>query len=454
MTFALSDTLTLGEARADAVPLPSVKVLLSKASGESLAEAKLGIEPLVVGASPDCDIAVKDPRMSRRHCELRITERGVILRDLNSKNGTYINKVPILEAILALDALVELGNSTLRLVASGRTTLIPLSPSARFGGAVGASLAMRAVFAKLEKAAPTSETILLLGESGTGKEVLAKAVHDQSPRKGGPFVIFDCSAVAPNLVEDELFGHEKGAYTGANNARAGVLEQAHEGTLFIDELGELPLDLQPKLLRALESRQYRRLGASAHRRFDTRIVAATHRDLRTRIAQNQFREDLYYRLAVAEIHIPPLRERREDIPLLVDRFLNLQTPPRSINDLPPNAMALLESHHWPGNVRELRNTVARFVLFGEEALPPVSSRQTSLVPPPPSSQPASFAGMTLSAAREKVLEDFEKRYIAKRLSEHSGNVTRAADAMGVSRQYLHKLMDKYGMKGGGVREGT
>lgn len=446
MSNALSDTLTLGVARADAVPVPSVKVFVHNSQGDVVAQSKLAIEPLIIGSSPDCDIVVKDPRMSRRHCELRITERGVILRDLNSKNGTYVNKVPILEAILPLEAATELGSSTLRLMASGHTTLIPLSSSARFGSAVGASLSMRAVFAKLEKAAVTSETILLLGESGTGKEVLAKAVHEHSPRKGGPFMVFDCSAVAPSLVEDELFGHERGAFTGANTARPGVLEQAHEGTLFIDELGELPLDLQPKLLRALETRQYRRLGATQPRSFNTRIVAATHRDLHSRVVQGQFRQDLFYRLAVVEIHIPPLRERRDDIPLLVDRFLSLHTPAHSIQDLPPNAIELFKSHDWPGNVRELRNMVARFVLFGEEALAPVSNRRPSV---PPSSSPPSFGGMTLSEAREKVLEDFERRFIGKRLAESGGNVTKAAEAMGVSRQYLHKLMDKYGMKGGG-----
>lgn len=449
MTFSLTDTLTLGEARADSIPVPAVRVVVSRPAGEVLAEAKLGIEPIVVGSHLDCDISIKDPRISRRHCELRLTERGVILRDLNSKNGTYINKIPIIEAILPLNAAAELGSSVLRLADSGRTTLIPLSPFARFGAAIGASLAMRAVFAKLEKVAHSSETVLLLGESGTGKEVLAKAIHDSSPYKEGRFVVFDCGAVAPNLVEDELFGHEKNAFTGAASARAGVLEQANEGTLFIDELGELPIDLQPKLLRAIESREFRRLGGTQPRSFSARIIAATHRDLQTRIAQNQFRQDLYFRLAVAEIHIPPLRERKDDIPLLVDRFLSLHTPPRSLQDFPANAIELLCSHHWPGNVRELRNMVARLVLFGEEALPPASAGRVSQVSSPPSSEPVSFSGLKLGEAREKVLEDFEKRYIAKRLSEHAGNVTRAAEAMGVSRQYLHKLMDRYGLRGGG-----
>ncbi len=249
---------------------------------------------------------------------------------------------------------------------------------------------MRALFARLERTAATQETILLLGESGTGKELLARGIHDQSSRKDGPFVVFDCSAVAPTLLEAELFGFVKGSFTGAHASRAGLLEQANGGTLFIDEIGELPLELQPKLLRALEARQTRRIGGAGHVQFDARIVAATHRDLAAKIASREFREDLYYRLAVVEVLVPPLRERKVDIPLLVERFLAAHVPPHSLDDLPPNALSMLESHHWPGNVRELRNAAARLVLFPnnvEEAFSragaPRSRRAASLPPAPP-----------------------------------------------------------------------
>lgn len=307
---------------------------------------------------------------------------------------------------------------------------------------------MRALFAKLERAAATSETILLLGESGTGKEILARGVHDSSPRRNGPFVVFDCSAIASSLIEGELFGHERGAFTGAEKARAGLLEEADGGTLFIDELGELPIELQPKLLRALEARKTRRLGSNAWRSFDARIVAATHRDLRARIAAGSFREDLYYRLAVVEVHVPPLRERKDDIRLLVERFLAAQVPPRTLSDLPANAMELLTSHDWPGNVRELRNTVARLVLFGGDAFAPSSKNpplgrsgpisQGEGVPPVPT--------LPWSEARDAAIERFARRYLAAKLRESGGNVKKAADASGVSRQFFHDLMKRYGIR--------
>ncbi|XYI04055.1 sigma-54 interaction domain-containing protein [Sorangium sp. So ce1128] len=293
--------------------------------------------------------------------------------------------------------------------------------------------------------AATSETILLLGESGTGKEVLARAIHAASPRSGGPFVVFDCSAVAPNLIEAELFGYTKGAFTGAQTARAGLLEEASGGTLFLDEIGELPIDLQPKLLRALEARQVRRVGAAAYTSFDARVIAATHRDLQGRIASGTFRADLYYRLAVVEAVVPPLRERKEDIPLLVERFLAAQVPPRSIADLPPNALELLRGHHWPGNVRELRNTVARLVLFphlAEEAIVKVAPRPSDM-------GVGQFAALPLREARDMVVEQFERTFIAMKLRDHGGNVARAAASMGVSRQLVHRLMERYGIRSKG-----
>jgi hypothetical protein len=233
------------------VLLPAVRITVRLPHGATV-EAPLGMAPVVVGTSRECELPVADPRVSRRHCELRITSRGIVLRDLGSRNGTFINDVPVMEAILPLGATATLGSSQLSAHLAGDGTVVHLSSMERFGEAVGKSLAMRALFATVERAAASEETILLLGESGTGKEVLARGIHAASRRQSGPLVVLDCSSVAPSLLEAELFGHSRGAFTGADTARAGLLEQADSGTLFIDEIGELPLDLQPKLLRALE----------------------------------------------------------------------------------------------------------------------------------------------------------------------------------------------------------
>ncbi len=274
----------------------------------------------------------------------------------------------------------------------------------------------------------------------------------------------DCGAIAANLVEGELFGHVRGAFTGAATARPGLLELANGGTLFIDELGELPLDLQPKLLRAIESRQLRRLGASEWQPFDARIIAATHRNLRAKATDGSFREDLYYRLAVVEVHAPALRERKDDIEMLVELFLAARDPPCALAELPPNTLSLLQAYDWPGNVRELRNMVARMVLFPEliaeligplvrSALP--APRPSSPVEAEPSAEDAESAedarlgrllSLPLPEAREVVLEQLERSYVAAKLRQHKGNISRAADAMGVSRQLVHRLIERYNLR--------
>ncbi|MEJ7733406.1 MAG: sigma 54-interacting transcriptional regulator [Polyangiaceae bacterium] len=434
---------TLTTVRADHVELPALRVVVTPRQGAAL-EAELGVEPLVVGSDAGCDLVVADARVSRRHCELRLGERGIVVRDLGSKNGVQIGGVAMLEGVVPPGVELRIGNSTLAVHAGTALRSVSLSPGNAFGEALGGSVVMRALFARLERAAQTEETILLLGESGTGKELLARAIHERSNRRGGPFVVLDCSAISPGVVESELFGYVKGAFTDAGAGRLGLLEQAHGGTLMIDEIGELPLELQPKLLRALESRTVRRVGANDYRPFDARVVAATHRDLRARLQAGEFRQDLYYRLAVVEALVPALRDRREDIPLLVERFLAAQSPPRAWADLPGNALELLTAHGWPGNVRELRNVVTRLLLF-PGSLASFQPSPTGSTSPPL----AAIAALGLREAREAVLEHFERAYIAIKLAETSGNVSRAATAMGVSRQFLHRLIDRYGLRGGG-----
>ena len=427
---------TLTRFRPHAVSLPSLEVV---ATGPSGAEhvVPLGLDPIVVGTSAECDLPIEDPHVSRTHCSLALGDDGVVLRDLGSKNGTFVGDVEVHEALLRPGAVARVGQWRIALRVVGEPREVALSTSARFGEAVGGTVVMRALFARLEVAAATQETVLLVGESGTGKELLARAIHDASPRRAGPFTVFDCSAVAPTLVESELFGFVRGAFTGADRDRAGIFEQAHQGTLFLDEIGELPVDLQPKLLRALEARQIRRVGGSAYLPFDARIVAATHRDLAARTREGTFRQDLYYRLAVLEARVPPLRERRDDIELLVERFLAAWSPPLTVHDLPPGALSMLRTHEWPGNVRELRNALARLVVFQDTGLTGAADTTGD-----------AMLALPLRDARQQVIERFERAYLVSQLDAHAGNVTRAAEAAGVSRQFLHRLLERYGLRGG------
>jgi DNA-binding NtrC family response regulator len=436
-------TLTLvRDSLQEHVELPSARVRLSSPGREDKV-AELGLSPIVVGSGQECDLVLDDPYVSRRHCQLELGAAGVIVRDLGSRNGIWLQKARVIEAVLSPGGGVSLGKITLTVEGGeGPRARLPLFSREQFGQAVGRSVVMRALFERLYRAALTEEPVLLIGESGTGKELLAQAIHEASPRRGGPFVVFDCGAVAPSLVEAELFGYEKGAFSGAVEKRVGLLESAAGGTLFLDELGELPLEMQPKLLRALESRQVRPVGSNRMRPVDFRVVAATHRDLKARAAAGEFREDLYYRIAVLEARVPPLRERREDIPLLVERLLASRSPPCALSDLPPATLSMLEGHAFPGNVRELRNTLARLLLF-----PAGESPQAALEGQSPANGSVSVPmGLPFHDARAVVLSDFERRYAVEHLRAHAGNVSAAARTMGVSRQFLHKLITEHGLK--------
>jgi DNA-binding NtrC family response regulator len=317
--------------------------------------------------------------------------------------------------------------------------LLPLErekPAASFGRAASASPAMNQVFAVLRRLAPTPVTITLNGETGTGKDVLAHSIHEESDRASRPFVVFDCGAVPPNLVESELFGHERGAFTGAHAEHAGAFERAREGTLFLDEIGELPLDLQPRLLRALESRSVRRVGGTRDRQVNVRILAATNRDLGALVAAKQFRQDLYFRLAAAVVELPPLRDRPEDLPLLVPQLLaDLGRPDVR---LAPESMEQLRCHRWPGNVRELKNALACALAFVDaDVLEPQHLRLEVNAPGTPAAlDRLRLGGQTLASVEQVTIE--------QTLSLTSGNKVQAARLLGISPSTLYEKLKRYG----------
>src|SRR5690348_14249220 len=317
-----------------------------------------------IGARRGNDVQLTDSKVSGLHCEIRLDDRGYRLRDLDSTNGTYVSQLRINDVYIQPGTQIALGGTRLKFEPLGDSVEIELSDSDRFGSMIGRSVKMRELFARLEKLARSDATVLITGETGSGKELVAEALHDHSPREKGPFVVLDCGSIPPNLIESELFGHERGAFTGATSSYAGAFERAHGGTVFLDEIGELPLAMQPKLLRVLERKEVRRVGGSKSITVDIRVVAATNRDLGVEVNKGRFREDLYYRLAVARVHVPPLRERREDIPLLVEHFLQT-LPGGDKTKLRPETVELMKKHEWPGNVRELRNVIERAVLLSE-----------------------------------------------------------------------------------------
>jgi DNA-binding NtrC family response regulator len=386
---------------------------------------------VVIGTDPSADVPLADPYASRLHARIDVEPTGYLLRDLGSRNGTRIADVWIREALLGERTTFVVGGTTLAFALADEPFELALPIGDRYEDLLGSSAAMREVFAICERAAPTNAAVLLVGETGTGKELVARAIHARSARKDRPFVVLDCAALSPTLVESELFGHEKGAFTNAIAAHAGVFERADGGTVFLDELGELPPDLQPKLLRCLETGEVRRLGGTKTIAVDTRIVAATNRDLAAMIAENRFRADLYYRLAVVQIAIPPLRARREDIGVLAQHFAaraRKQAPAAPDVEL-DRVLGELADYSWPGNVRELRNLVERAVILAE--LP-------SATPRPLGAAIAEVAGRlpTLREARTAA----DRAYVEDILRRTDGDLDRAAEIADVHRKTLERML--------------
>ncbi|MGZ5958408.1 MAG: sigma 54-interacting transcriptional regulator, partial [Myxococcaceae bacterium] len=378
-----------------------------------------------IGSHPLNDVLLDERTVSRFHCELVVDEKGVWARDLGSRNGTDLDGVLIKEAAVKNGSLLKLGRMQLRFEFSGEKTKLQLSEQPRFGSLVGSSVAARMSFALMERAAASDVTVLLEGETGTGKSQAAESIHRQSARRDHAFLVVDCGALPPNLLESELFGHEKGAFTGAVTRRVGVFEEARGGTVFLDEVGELPLELQPKLLRVLEARDIRRLGTNVHTPVDVRIVTATNRDLRAEVNAGRFRSDLYFRLAVVKIPLPPLRQRSDDIPAIVEKLLSgLGSDARvKATLLDPAFVVQLQRAAWPGNIRELRNHLERCVVLQETLLPGEGEESGR----PEEGGPSVIdPRVPYPEARRRALDTFERQYVEALLQLHGGKVSQAA----------------------------
>jgi transcriptional regulator with GAF, ATPase, and Fis domain len=384
-------------------------------------------DELTVGTSAGNDLQLTDPAVSRHHCLVRVTPRGLALRDLASTNGTRVAGCEIESALIPTATVLRVGATSIRVELLDGTVAQPLAGDDAFQELVGESQAMRRLYATLERCAPTQSTVLIEGETGTGKELVAETIHELSPRRPCPLVVVDCTALPSGLIESELFGHVRGAFTGADTARTGAFEAANGGTLLLDEVGELPVALQPVLLRALENRTIRPIGSSVHRPVDVRVIAATHRDLRVEVNRKRFRADLFYRLNVVRIVVPPLRDRAGDIPQLVRHFWRSFQP-----ETEPSAelIAELASKSWPGNVRELRNAVERQVSVGAPERGPDDA-------------------LSYGEAKERAVASWERAWVEQQLAAHRGNLSRTARAARMGRRHLRELARKYGLAPGG-----
>lgn len=413
----------------------------------------LGQKLTRIGKKEDNDFVLMDNTVSRHHISIEMTSDSYLLKDLDSTNGTYINGLKVREAYLTPGDIIKIGSSEIEFVAFDEKVRIEPSPHTEFGELVGKSKKMRQIFSLLEKISPSLATVIIEGETGTGKELVAKAIHTASNRANKPFVVFDCSAVAPNLIESELFGHEKGAFTGAIKQRKGAFEAAFGGTIFLDEIGELTLDLQPKLLRALEQREIKRVGGNERTSLDVRVVCATNRDLRAEVEAGNFREDLYYRLSVVKVHLPALRERHEDIPLIIKKFLEkgrfnrLPNGDLKVRRVEDDALKMLQRYQWPGNVRELANVIERVVSMADDDT--ISAANLSYVfqeiehNVEPTDRMTIDTSLPFKEAKQKIVEIFEKDYLEELLRRNNFNVSRASREAKIDRKHLRNLLKKY-----------
>lgn len=443
--------------------------LLINPGSDDNRELQLDQRRFTIGSKEDNEVTLDDDTVSRRHCRIAHQDDSYVVEDLGSTNGTFINGVRIQKAFLEPGSILAVGNSRIEFNPVDEEVSIEPSSDEQFGGIVGKSVEMREIFGILERIAPTDATVVIEGETGTGKEIVAQTIHERSPRSDEPFVVFDCGAVPESLVESELFGHEKGSFTGAVMSREGLFEMAEGGTIFLDELGELSPDLQPKLLRVLEQREIRRVGSNKPIPIDVRVVAATNRNLEEEVEAGRFREDLFYRLSVVRLVLPPLRDRTEDIPLLVPHFLETRDFNRDtegdqkLSSIADDALAALSDYRWPGNVRELVNVIERACSFSSsdtlelEDLPEYISgiEGSGVMASPPGHvddeqlqwtnvpRKAKLREKPFKEAKDEWISAFERDYLTELLIRHDGNISQAAREADIDRKHFRTLMKKH-----------
>ncbi len=403
-------------------------------------------ERVRIGGHSSNDLKLSEDRTaSRHHFEVQYTERGYLLIDLNSTNGTWLDGRRVERAYLSQGSQIRAGQTVITFAPIDEEVTVEPDLEGELCGMIGQSVKMRQIFGLIRKIAPMDVSVVIQGETGTGKELVARAIHELSPRKSGPMVVLDCGAIPPNLIESELFGHEKGAFTGALQARAGAFERANGGTIFLDELGELRTDLQPKLLRVLENREVRRVGGNEVMEVDVRVIAATNRDLVKEIQSGNFREDLYFRLSVINIQLPPLRMRREDIPAIIKKALADPevTSRHGRKVLSPAAMSMVQAYAWPGNIRELMNVVSHVLTFSDGEVIEVSHLPPRLLGTQKEAPLAFNEHLSFKDAKEQLLENFEREYLGQVLKRCDGNISRAARESGLHRKSIERLVKKY-----------
>ena len=399
----------------------------------------IDVDPVHVGRDEGAEIVLSDPEVSAMHCELRAVSEGILVRDLGSTNGTFVGTLRIQEAAVTTATEITVGTTKLLLEPAAKKK-VDVGFSDAFGPLVGSSPKMRRVFSVLEKVAATPLSVLILGETGTGKEVVAQSVHDASPRKDKPFVVVDCGSIPPTLAESLLFGHEKGAFTGATERRKGALAEADGGTLFLDELGELPIDLQPKLLRALAEKQVKRVGGNSFEPIDVRVLAATRRDLGAEMNAGRFRSDLFFRIAQVRVELPPLRERLADLPLLVEDICKKVGKGEHAAAVVTWIEQRMASHDWPGNVRELVNVASVAATLADT---PGAIDDVLTLARDPVDAPRVGPATAFSEAKRAAVAAFERDYFTQLAKRSQGNVSEMARQSGMERHHVRAYLRKY-----------